>query len=214
MLKGKFVYLRLFEPGDYEKTYLWHSDFELMKSTCGPLRIVSKEIEKSWVQSKSCSNKNELYLAICLCSNDEMVGWYSISGIDYVNRSCECSGVLIGDKEYQDGEAYMEAGGLAIGYAFSELNMRRLTGACLREQFMSRAGFEASNWKLEGIARQALYKNGKYHDICYYSLLIEEWKEHMEGKKFSNYVRAIVNKSRELKRSEKDYLDMLKNEPS
>ena len=53
MLKGDVVYLRLFEPEDYEKTYEWHNDFNLMKSTCGQNRIVSKEIERKWVLSKS-----------------------------------------------------------------------------------------------------------------------------------------------------------------
>ena len=44
MYKGEYVYLRLFEPDDYEKTYYWHNDYDLMNTTCGMFRFVSKEI--------------------------------------------------------------------------------------------------------------------------------------------------------------------------
>ena len=70
MLKGEKVYLRLFEPEDYEKTYQWHTDFDLMKSTCGPMRLVSKEIERKWVLSKSENNLHDIYLAICVKETD------------------------------------------------------------------------------------------------------------------------------------------------
>ena len=120
MLKGKTVYLRLFESGDYEKTYLWHNDYDLMRTTSGNFRFVSKEIERKWVQSKTENNQKDIYLAICAIENDEMIGWYSISNIDYINRKCFCSGVVIGDKRYSDGDAYREAGSLAFKYIINE----------------------------------------------------------------------------------------------
>ena len=171
MLVGDVVYLRLFEPEDFEKTYLWHNDVELQKWTCGPVKIVSKEIEKNWVLSKTNSNSKELYLAICVRETDEMIGWYSISDIDYLNRKCHCSGVVIGDKRYRDGEAFKEAGSLAFKYIINELNMNRVSGSCLKEHVLSRAEMEASYWTLEGVERQAVYKNGGYHDVCHYAIL-------------------------------------------
>ena len=179
MLKGNTVYLRLFEPEDYEKTYQWHNDFDIQKSTCGPIRFVSKEIEKSWVLSKATNNQQDIYLAICLIENGQMIGWYSISDIDYHNRKCHCSGVVIGDKRYRDGEAYLEAGRLAFGYIVYEMNMNRISGSCLREHILSRANMEAGFWTLEGIERQAIFKNGQYHDICHYSILRDEYFEHL-----------------------------------
>jgi RimJ/RimL family protein N-acetyltransferase len=201
MLKGKIVYLRLFEPGDYEKTYLWHNDHDLMSTTCGPFRFVSKEIERSWVQSKSENNQKDIYLAICAIENDEMIGWYSISDIDYLNRKCQCSGVVIGDKRYCDGEAFQEVGHLALGYIFNELNMNRVTGSCLREHIMSRAQMEAKYWILEGVERQAVFKLGKYHDICHYSLLREEYLLHLNNGDYNDrlIIRRVAAKIMELK---------------
>ena len=192
MLKGKIVYLRLFEPGDYEKTYLWHNDYDLMSTTCGPFRFVSKEIERNWVQSKAENNQKEIYLAICAIENDEMIGWYSISNIDYINRKCHCSGVVIGDNRYRDGSAYQEAGRLAFNYIINELNMNRVSGSCLRELALSRAVMEASFWTLEGIERQAIYKNGKYHDIFRYSILRDEYLEHLKNGDYKNSTLSIA----------------------
>lgn len=203
MLKGKIVYLRLFEPEDYEKTYLWHSDFNLMKSTCGPLRLVSKDIERRWVQSKTTNNQENIYLAICLNETDEMIGWYSISNIDFLNRKCHCSGEVIGDRRYRDGAAYREAGDLAFQYIINELNMNRISGSCLREHVLSRAVMEAGYWTLEGIERQAIFKNGKYHDICHYSILRDEYFEHLKNGDYSDLTLKIAKIVMRLRKQEK-----------
>lgn len=205
-MKGKTIYLRLFEPEDYEKTYVWHNDFNIQKTTCGPLRFVSKEIEKNWVMSKATHNQTDIYLAICLIENDEMIGWYSINNIDFLNRKCHCGGVVIADKRYQDGNAYKEAGDLAFQYIINELNMNRVTGACLRENILSRAQMEASFWKLEGIERQAIYKDGCYHDICRYAILRDEFIEHLKNGDYCNMesrVAKLVIKFRKENRDNK-----------
>lgn len=201
MLKGNTVYLRLFEPEDYEKTYQWHSDFDLMKSTCGPMRLVSKEIERDWVLSKASNNQKDIYLAICLIENDEMIGWYSISNIDHLNRKCHCSGVVIGDKRYRDGIAYREAGDLAFHYIIYELNMNRISGSCLREQILSRAQMESSYWTLEGIERQAIFKNGKYHDICHYAILRDEYMTHLKNGDYDDNEIRLAKIVRQLRRN-------------
>lgn len=192
MLVGDIVYLRLFEPEDFEKTYLWHNDVELQKWTCGPVKIVSKEIEKNWVLSKTTSNSKELYLAICVRETNEMIGWYSISDIDHLNRKCHCSGVVIGDKRYRDGEAFKEAGSLAFKYIINELNMNRVSGSCLKEHVLSRAEMEASFWTLEGVERQAVYKNGEYHDVCHYAILREDYLQHLKNGDYNS--RDIIKR--------------------
>ncbi len=200
MLKGNTIYLRLFEPDDYEKTYQWHNDFDLQKTTCGPLRFVSKEIERNWVILKASHNQNDIYLAICLIENDEMIGWYSITDIDFLNRKCHCSGVVIGDRRYRDGIAYREAGDLAFQYIINELNMNRITGACLKEHILSRANMEASFWKLEGIERQAIYKNGEYHDICHYAILREEYLKHLHNGDYNDLTLRIAKAVKKIRK--------------
>jgi RimJ/RimL family protein N-acetyltransferase len=203
-MRGEIIYLRLFEPEDYQKTYVWHNDFSIQKTTCGPLRFVSKEIEKNWVMSKATHNQTEIYLAICLIENDEMIGWYSINNIDYLNRKCHCGGVVIGDKRYRDGDAHYEAGKLAFDYIINELNMNRITGSCLREHILSRAVMEASFWKLEGIERQSIYKGGCYHDVCRYAILRDEYLTHLNNGDYDDQVKRIAKLVRKLRKDFRD----------
>lgn len=201
MYKGKYVYLRLLEPEDYVNTYRWRSDMEMQSSIGGPVRFISKEMERNWAQKVSLDNTHNLYLAVCLIENDQMIGWFSINDIDYRNRKCFCGGVVIGEKEYRDGIAYTEAGDLAFQYALKELNMNRFTGECLKEQVMSRAVMEASYWKLEGIEREAIFKNGEYHDICHYAILRSEYFEHLNNGDYGdeNFFRNVSKAAKRIK---------------
>lgn len=198
---GNTIYLRLFEESDFENTYLWRNDFELQVMTAGPIRFVSKEIEKEWVVSKSKSNAKELYLAICAKENGKMIGYYSVTDIDLLNRSCHCGGILIGDKDYRDGVAYLEVHHLVHRFLFQQLNMHRISGACLREHIISRAHMEASNWKLEGIKRDAIFKNGCYHDIFEYSLLDCEYQQFIQNPiSQADYIKRFVAISKQIKK--------------
>ena len=188
--KGEIVYLRALEPEDYEKTYLFR-DYEMQKMTCGPIRFSSKAMEKNWAQAKALDNSRDIYLAICLIENDEMIGWYSINDIDYRNRKCHCGGIVIGNRKYRDGLAYEEAGNLAFRYIINELNMNRITGSCLRQHIMSRAMMEASYWSLEGIERQSIFKEGRYHDVCHYAILKDEYLEHLNNGDFEPRKRML-----------------------
>jgi RimJ/RimL family protein N-acetyltransferase len=181
MYKGKIVYLRLLEPEDAELTYKWRDDDDLQKMLCAPIRFNSKELERSWATHYSTNDSRDIYLAICLIENDQMIGWYSINDIDFRNRKCHCGGIVIGDKRYRDGSAYREAGDLAFKYIINELNMNRITGSCLREHILSRADMEANYWTLEGVERQTIYKNGSYHDICHYAILRNDFFEHLKN---------------------------------
>lgn len=203
MFRGNYVYLRLMEPEDYVNTYRWRNDYDMQSSIGGPVRFISKEMERNWTQMVSLDNSNNLYLAICLVENDQMIGWYSINDIDFRNRKCFCGGVVIGEKEYRDGLAYQEAGSLTFNYIINELNMNRISGECLKEQVMSRAVMEASFWKLEGIERDAIFKNGKYHDICHYAILRSEYFEHLKN---GDYEEAVImrNIAKAIKRIKAD----------
>ncbi len=201
LYKGDTIYLRLIEPGDFEITHNWRVNYDMQVMTCGPIRFISKEMEKNWVQSKSLSNIVEIYLAICLVENDRMIGWISINDIDHRNQKCKCGGIVIGDKRYQDGMAAFEAGRFMLRYIFDELNMNMVRGACLKEHLYSRANMEAKYYVLEGIEREGIYKNGKFHDIFHYSLSRKDWRTHMENGDFEDnkVIRRFVKIIKQLK---------------
>lgn len=204
MLIGNSIYLRLFEPGDFEFTHKWHTDPEIQASLCMPRRFISKEIEKNWALSKASNNNADIYLAICDKATDKMIGWYSMNNIDYRNRKCHCGGVVIGDREFRNGDAYQEAGLLCIDYLFEQMNMHRITGACLESHVMSRATLEARGFVLEGVERDTLFKDGKYHTVYKYSLLENEYRQFKANFQEKEYLKKLVAIAKRIKKELKE----------
>lgn len=186
------VYLRAFEPDDYLLINKWRNDVEMQKLTCGPIRYVSTEMEKAWVHDKMMNNRTDIYLAICV--NDDtgkMIGYTSLNDIDYINRSVCGGGIVIGDNDYRDGQALADATYMKLDYVFNELNMNRYYAKCLSEHIMSKSLMESFFFEYEGVERQAVYKCGKYHDVCRYSLLSNNFNEQFL---IGNYEPNIIYK--------------------
>lgn len=188
------VFLRAFQLDDHLLINKWRNDPEIQKMTCGNFRYVSLEIEKEWVKQVMMDNTKNIYLAICL--NDEtqtMIGYASINNINYINRVAECGGIVIGEKEYRDGEIKFLVSAKLREFVFDHLNMNRYTSNCLSGYKAPELMMLASGYKLEGIERQAIYKNGRYYDRKIFALLREEYYDYLEKGlySFNEYLKAI-----------------------
>jgi RimJ/RimL family protein N-acetyltransferase len=175
-MKTSRLYLRPFEPDDYKKINEWRQDAEIYRLTTGNRYCVSAEKDRQWVLDKILHNDTELYLAICL-TDDLLIGYISLSDIDYRNRRAEWSGILIGEKEHR-GQGYAtDAVYLMLEYAFEELGMHRVSGLWLSENTVSLFLGKMSGFRQEGVLRDYVYKNGKHHDVVVMSMLRPEFEE-------------------------------------
>lgn len=186
------IYLRGFQEDDYKVINFWRNDPEIQKLVSTSFKYVSEAIEKEWVKQKMMDNRKDIYLAICLKKNDRMIGYLSINGIDYINRSATAGGIVI-DKEFQDGIIKYEAGVLSRELVFDHLNLNRLTAHCLTSNITSSLIMEATGYVKEGKKRQSIYKDGEYHDQFIYSLIREDYYKFKSigYYLFKNYIKRI-----------------------
>ncbi|MBQ8672669.1 MAG: GNAT family N-acetyltransferase [Bacteroides sp.] len=196
------IFLRGFQLEDHILINKWRNDPEIQKLVSTSFKYVSLDIEKEWVRQKMMDNRKDIYLAICL--NDEsqqMIGYTSLNNIDYINRTVISGGIVIADKKYQDGILRFEVGLKMRELAFLHLNMNRLTAACIKEHFISRVTIEASGYAYEGCRRQAVFKNGTYHDQLCYSLLRDEYFNKLSEGYYTirAYAKRIKNISERIK---------------
>lgn len=199
MKKDNFsIYLRGFQEDDFKQINVWRNDPEIQRLVSTSFKYVSEAIEREWVRNKMMDNRRDIYLAICLKENDKMIGYVSVNSIDYINRSAEGGGIIL-DKEYQDGIARYEVGVLIRELVFDHLNINRYEGRCLVEHTASRIVMEATGYKLEGIIRKSVYKDGRYHDQCIYSLLREDYYQWKELGKYSlaSFAKLVRNLKKE-----------------
>jgi RimJ/RimL family protein N-acetyltransferase len=193
------IFLRAFEPNDYLLINKWRNDPDIQRETGGLIKFVSSEMEKAWVQDKMMNNMKDLYLSICL--NDDsrrMIGYISLNGIDHLNKTADAGGTVIGDRECRDGVSMIEALMLLLDYAFSQLNLNRITASCLTSHYMAPYSLQAFGFKKEGRMREVIFKNGKYQDMDLYSLLQREYLDILNSDGYK--LNTIIKKIRDLKK--------------
>lgn len=191
------IFVRAFEPEDLKTIYEWRNNPIIQRMTGGTFRYVSSEMEKQWIQQKMMNNYNEIYWAICL--NDEskkMVGYTSLNNIDYIHRTVDGGGIVIGDKDANDGIILFEVMLLRLDYVFNTLNLNRFTGMALSEHPISLKLLQALKYKQEGTFRQSIFKNGIYNDQHLYSILREEYYEYLNSGDYE--MRNIIKRFRKV----------------
>lgn len=176
------IYLRAFEPNDYLLIASWRHDEEVTKLLGGNHFFVSSEREKKWVEDKIFNDRDSIYLAVCLCENDRMIGYTCITHIDLRNQKAEMGGTLIGDKTLW-GKGYgKEAAELRMRYLFEQYPINRNYVYCLEEHEPTVKMLTSLGYKQEGILRQDTYKNGGFKNMLLFSILRSEYEELYHGK--------------------------------
>ena len=188
------VYFRCFEEDDAPLIYKWMNDDELKSMSIGLNRRMSKEEALNWVKARINHSPYQVWWAICAVDSDKMIGYMSLTDIHYINSSACFSGIVLGDKDYSNGFAWIESYLFVREYAFERLNLNRLYGEHLvghkQTEIIGKAFFQ----KEEGILRQAVFKNGKYYDVRISSILRSEYFEHKEKGDFE--IRSIIKRFR------------------
>lgn len=177
-MSGYSIFLRPFETEDYILINKWRNNLTNQKFTVGPIRYVSLEREKTWVQEKMMNNNKDIYWAICLNDGSRrMIGYTSLNDIDHINKKCGVGGIVIGENDCRDGVSMFEVALIKMDFAFNQLNINRLVAYSLYDHPITPGTVYALGFKEEGIMRDYVYKNGRYQDVIIYSLLKREYEE-------------------------------------
>lgn len=169
------VYLRAFEIEDYKLISQWRHDDEVNNLVCGNRYFISSEREKKWVEQKIFDDRENIYCAVCLKENDKMIGYISIIRIDLRNRKAEWGGVTIGDKTMWGKGYATEAAKLMLHYVFNELPVNKFQACVLNGHNVTEKMFKTLGFTKDGVFRDEVYKDGKFHEIYLYSMLREEY---------------------------------------
>ncbi len=180
----KTVYFRTFEDEDAALIYQWMNDDQLKEMSIGLNRRICKEESIEWVSSRKRHNPYQVWFAICALDTNKMIGYMCLTDIHYINSSANFSGIIIGDSNYRDGQAYLESYLFMLEYVFERLNLNRMYGSALADHNVSVTMAEVMFQKTEAVLRQAIFKNGKYHDELICAILKEEYFKHKEDGDF------------------------------
>lgn len=102
------------------------------------------------------------------------VGLIRITDVDYVNNNA-----LVGLDVFEDERGQGHASKimrLIQDYCFNYLNMHRLWLLVKEDNMPAIKAYRRTGFRLEGVMRQHLYRDGLYHDYLMMAILKDEWK--------------------------------------
>jgi RimJ/RimL family protein N-acetyltransferase len=156
------IRFRAFRIGDEVFINKLREDDERESKVGGMKRYVSLDREAKWVKDIILGDsQSSIYLAITPINSDEIIGYTSISDIDYRTGSCFWSGIKLSRE--CSGKGYGTQVALLVSkYVFEELRMVRCIGTAQEEHFAAIRLMEKVGYKKEGLMRKSLFKNGKH----------------------------------------------------
>lgn len=174
-LKGKHVLLKVLTKEDVltSNWYGWFNDQELCKTLQKHYYPNSVEMQLEFWEKSVRNSDDKIQLGICKIDNPKILGIISLNNIDFINRKAEMS-AIIGEQEGRGVSLFIEACRLLFSHAFNALNLNRIYGGSISRELVILM-CRSLGCKEEGLARQDIYKNGKYNDAYLYGLLKEEF---------------------------------------
>lgn len=174
---GKSVRIRALEPEDLPALARWHNDPAIARMLVGWSFPLSMAGQKIWFE-KSLADEKTKRFAVETLSEGRLIGMTGLWDIDWKNREA-LTALLIG--EDVRGKGYgADAIGAMMHYAFIDLGMNRLWGEILCYNTASyRAYVEKSGWKVEGVMRRKIYRNGQFNDSYLVAILRSEYEQLM-----------------------------------
>jgi diamine N-acetyltransferase len=172
---GKRVRLRGAERSDLEKFVEWINDPDVTAGVALFLPMSSVDEEK-WFENAMLRPQEEKPLVIDMKDGENwrLIGSSSFFDFDWVARSAEV-GIMIGDKSVWNQGYGTEVMTLLLRHGFGTLNLNRVHLRVYAENKRAIRTYEKAGFVHEGCLRQAVYKNGKYSDVLFMSVLSEEW---------------------------------------
>lgn len=174
MLYGKGLRLRAIERADIPNFVRWFNDPEVRRFLLRH-RPLSQAEEERWFEEQ-LSRTDTLILAIEVQVGEEWVhiGNIGLHRIDLKNRTATL-GIVIGEKAFW-GKGYgREALRVLLRYAFFELGLHRVELETFAFNERALRCYRAVGFKEVGVRRQALFRDGAFHDLILMDLLAEEF---------------------------------------
>ncbi|MBM7631200.1 GNAT family N-acetyltransferase [Geomicrobium sediminis] len=174
MLYSERLHLRKFTVHDAEIYHAWRTDEQVMKTTSLSLDDFTFEETKQFVQEVLVGDSHSRTYMIVNTKSNTPIGVTSLIHIDTKNRNAEMI-IDIGEKEYWGSGYGFEAVNVLLKYAFLEQNFHRISLNVFAFNERAIHLYERIGFQQEGRNREAVFRDGCYHDIIQMGLLQTEF---------------------------------------
>lgn len=191
-LEGRRIYLRALEKEDLSGRFFnWANDKEVTRFLFMGVFPNILENLQDWFEELRKSNKDIVFMVIDK-KNKREIGFCGFHEIRWLHRSAEYR-VFIGEKNYWDKGYGREATILMLRYGFELLNFNRVWLGVNASHERGVSSYLKSGFTKEGLLRQEVYRNSRYHDVVRMSILRNEYYSGCK-KKWDSSIKNIFEK--------------------
>lgn len=180
MYNGKLIRLRAYRENDIQRAFEFMNDYEVIRNTApGAIRAITLEEEREFIMSARIKSDLGYDFAIEDIQTGEYIGGCGVKNTNLKERTCEL-GILIGDKNYW-GKGYgTDAIKVLLKVIFGELNFRKVKLGVYDFNKRAISCYEKNGFKIEGVLKEELYREGKYHDVILMAIFKKDYYENLK----------------------------------
>ncbi len=167
--------LRELEPEDIPTLNQWRNDREIIDLLGNNFFFIAQAIDEDWYQQHKSQRNQHVRLAITIKETGDYIGNVNLTSIHPINQSAEFS-IMIGNKDYWSKGVGEQATRQMLQHAFADRGLHRIYLTVLTYNKAAIALYEKCGFENEGIAREAMYKNGAFHDVMQMGLLRDDYQ--------------------------------------
>jgi RimJ/RimL family protein N-acetyltransferase len=174
-LEGERIVLRRHVPANLEAFRRWYADPEVARLTRyqdGPMR--PDEIERFFMAR--VVGADALTLAVHDRDSDRLIGTCAFSQFDGDNGSALFH-ITIGEKDCWGRGYGTEATELMLDHAFAHLGLHRVALSVFAFNERALRSYRKVGFVVEGRAREAIWRDGRYWDEIHMSVLEVDWRD-------------------------------------
>jgi RimJ/RimL family protein N-acetyltransferase len=185
LFRGELVKLAVDEPQTIADSFSrWVRDSEYWRlANSNPVRAWSSKAIKDWLEKNPENERGDQFIfSIRTLQDDLLIGDVELDGVLWSHGDAFV-GIGIGDREYWGRGYGRDAMRLILHYAFSELNLERVSLNVFAYNLRAIHSYEKSGFVHEGHARGVLRRDGCRYDLVFMGILREEWLSRYPEKK-------------------------------
>ncbi|HRE47045.1 MAG TPA: GNAT family protein [Aggregatilineales bacterium] len=170
---GKLARLTAPLSDDKDALARWSNDAEFQRLLF--MRSVRPQAPDFFTLPKPEDESKYITFHIRTNSENKFIGFVTLWGIVWSNQAALLA-VGIGEPEYRGRGYGTEATDLVLGYGFREMNLHRIGLVVFAFNAPAIRSYEKLGFVREGAQREAVYRDGAYHDLIQMAILRSEWE--------------------------------------
>ena len=173
-IPGRRIVLRRHRPDQFPSVLRWYRDPELARLTRFQIGPVSEEEVRHFFTIRLLSPDSFAY-AIHLRATERLIGTTTFSALDADNGSVLFH-ITIGERDCWNQGYGTEATELMLGHAFDRLGLHRVALSVFEFNPRAIRAYEKAGFAIEGRAREAVWRDGRFWDEVHMGVLADEWE--------------------------------------